>query len=458
MEKAKSDRQSERQPEITVTKESRIDAESGHKHSEHDPGNSYVEHKHNEDDRAHGHIVHKHDEHAHDHSSHEHKRDEAGHKHSENKHDHSHANQNEHANDHSSHKHKRDEAGHKHSHAGHKHSEHDHNHADHKHDHTKHSHGSRSHAHHGHSHSHHSHSHAHHGHGHHHHGPSNKTGLLIALVITAGIMILEFVGGLVTNSLALLSDSGHMLSDAGALALSLAAMWFAAKPASKSRTYGFHRFEILAALLNGVALFVIAAFIVAEAIKRFAEPPTVASGSMMLIAVIGLLANLASAWFLMRKADVKDNLNVRSAYLHVLGDALGSVGAIVAGILMSLFSWYIADPIISVVVALLILKSAWGIIKSTVHILMEGTPHGVDADEVKAALLRIDGVKDVHDLHIWTITSGLDALSGHLLVDDGADCQQVLQQAVRIMAADFHIEHTTIQIEKSGLNHAALKV
>ncbi|MFF2885427.1 cation diffusion facilitator family transporter [Paenibacillus sp. NPDC057967] len=311
-----------------------------------------------------------------------------------------------------------------------------------------------------HAHSHnHSHSHSHsHGHGHHHHGPNNKAGLLIALIITSTIMVLEFVGGLVTNSLALLSDSGHMLSDAGALALSLIAMWFAAKPASPNKTYGFYRFEILAALLNGVTLFVIAGFIVAEAIERFQDPPTVASGSMMIIASIGLLANLASAWTLMRKGDIHGNLNVRSAYLHVLGDALGSVGAIIAGLLMMLFNWYIADPIISVIVALLILKSAWGIIKSTVHILMEGTPITIDAERVKEVLLGISGVKDVHDLHIWTITSGLDSLSCHVLIEDSASSQLVLQEAVRRIEQEFQIQHTTIQVEKSHLQHAELKV
>lgn len=310
---------------------------------------------------------------------------------------------------------------------------------------------------HGHSHSHgHNHGH-HHGHGHS-HAPNNKSGLLIALIITSVIMFLEFFGGLLTNSLALLSDSGHMLSDAGALALSLAAIWFAARPASPNKTYGYYRFEILAALLNGVTLFVIAGFIVAEAIERFQHPPTVASGSMMIIASIGLLANLASAWFLMRKGDVHGNLNVRSAYLHVLGDALGSVGAIVAGLLMLMFSWYIADPIISVIVALLILKSAWGIIRSTVHILMEGTPATVDSEQVTEVLLGVEGVKDVHDLHIWTITSGLDSLSCHLLIEDSASSQRVLQQAIQVIEAEFQIQHTTIQIEKSQLQHPELKV
>lgn len=309
------------------------------------------------------------------------------------------------------------------------------------------------HAHHG----HHHHGH-HHGHGHHHHGPNNKAGLAIALTITSGIMVLEFVGGLLTKSLALLSDSGHMLSDAGALALSLVAMWFAAKPPSAKNTYGYHRFEILAALLNGVTLFVIAGFIIAEAIERFRNPPEVASGSMMVIAAIGLLANLISAWFLMRKGDVKDNLNVRSAYLHVLGDALGSVGAILAGLLMLLFSWYVADPIISVLVALLILKSAWGVIASTVHILMEGAPPSVDQARLRAALLDLHGVLDVHDIHVWTITSGMDAMSCHLRVEDSAAEQAVLQAAITLLAETFGIEHATIQVEKASLSHPECKV
>jgi len=333
-------------------------------------------------------------------------------------------------------------------HGRHEEHDHDHDHSREEHDHAHDHNHSHSEHHHGHSHS--------HGIGHHHHGPNNKAGLLIALIITTSIMLLEFVGGLVTKSLALLSDSGHMLSDAGALALSLAAMWFAARKPSQNKTFGFHRFEILAALLNGVTLFVIAAFIVAEAIERLAAPPEVASGSMIVIAVIGLLANLASAWFLMRKGDVKENVNVRSAYLHVIGDALGSVGAIIAGLFMLAFSWYIADPIISIVVALLILKSAWGIIQTTVHILMEGAPATVKPEEVTAMLKGIDGVKDVHDMHIWTITSGLDSLSCHLVVDDRSDCQTILQQSLRELEKRFGLKHATIQIEKSELKHSEL--
>ncbi|MEK3992975.1 MULTISPECIES: cation diffusion facilitator family transporter [Robertmurraya] len=317
------------------------------------------------------------------------------------------------------------------------------------------------HHHHGHSHHHHGHDHHGHSHGHNHFEEAregNKKGLIIALLVTTIIMFLEFFGGLITNSLALLSDSGHMLSDASSLLLSLVAIWFASKPASANKSYGFYRFEILAALFNGVTLFVIAGFIVWEAYGRFFQPPTVASGSMMLIASVGLFANLFSAWSLMRKGDVKNNVNLRSAYLHVLGDALGSVGAIIAGILMLLFDWYVADPIISVLVALLILKSAWGVIKHSTHILMEGTPPSINQDEVKSVLLEIKGVIDVHDLHIWTITSGLDSFSCHILVEDNINSQEVLQEAINKMHDIFLIEHTTIQIEKSQIAHNELKV
>ncbi len=333
---------------------------------------------------------------------------------------------------------------------------------DHSHGHSSQSH--HGHAHHGHAHhghAHHSHSHHGHLHGHHHsdgNREGNKRGLTIALLITAGIMILEFAGGLVTNSLALLSDSGHMLSDASSLALSLVAMWFAAKPASPNKTYGFYRFEILAALFNGVTLFVVAGFIIWEAFQRFDSPPEVSSLSMILIASVGLIANLLSALALLRQGDVKNNLNLRSAYLHVLGDALGSVGAVVAGLVMLAFGWYVADPIISILVSILILRSAWGVIKNTVHILMEGTPAAVNQQEVKATLKEIAGVKDVHDLHIWTITSGLDSLSCHLLINDDADGQTILQQAIRMLEERFKIQHTTIQVETSNIQHTECKL
>ncbi|MFC0298555.1 cation diffusion facilitator family transporter [Geobacillus jurassicus] len=306
----------------------------------------------------------------------------------------------------------------------------------------------------------HHHAHGHCGH-HHHHGhgrEGNQKGLAVALSLTVGMMVLEFVGGLVTNSLALLSDSGHMLSDAASLLLSLAAVWLASKPASPKRTYGFYRFEILAALVNGVTLVAIAAWIIWEAVGRFVNPPAVASGPMMAVAAVGLLANLVSAWVLMRKGDVKENVNLRSAYLHVLGDALGSVGAIAAGLVMWLFGWYAADPLISVLVAVLIFKGAIAVVKQTVHILMEGTPAAIDQTEVKAALSGIDGVLDVHDLHIWTITSGLDSLSCHLLIEDGRDAQVILQRAIDLVETRFHIRHATIQIEMPHIRHGEMEV
>ncbi|TMV17913.1 cation transporter [Paenibacillus thermoaerophilus] len=331
----------------------------------------------------------------------------------------------------------------------HQHSQsHDHNHG--------HGHGHS----HGHSHGHHHHGHHHHGHGHphgHDHGRSgNKQGLAIALGITTGVMLLEFIGGLWTNSLALLSDSGHMLSDAASLLLSLIAVWLAARPASLRKTYGYYRFEILAALLNGIALFVVAGLIVVEAVKRIQSPPEVSSGAMMAIACVGLLANLLSAWSLMRKGDVRGNLNLRSAYLHVLGDALGSVGAIAAGGAMLLFGWYWADPIISVAVALLILRGAWGVTSHSVHVLMEGVPHDVNPSEVKEVLSRIPGVADVHDLHIWTITSGKPALSVHLRIGHSGDGEAILQSALDTLKSDFGITHATVQIEPPSITHEHL--
>jgi cobalt-zinc-cadmium efflux system protein len=298
----------------------------------------------------------------------------------------------------------------------------------------------------------------HHGHDHGHHShdiskEGNKKGLWMALLITTGIMFLELIGGLVTNSLALLSDSGHMLSDAGSLALSLVAIWFATKPASSRKTFGYYRVEILAALFNGATLVLISGFIMWEAYERLLDPPTVASTTMIGIASVGLLANLASAWALMRSGDVEGNLNVRSAYLHILGDSLGSVGAIGAGIVMLAFGWYIADPIISIIVAVLIVISAWRVIRDSINVLMEGTPPTVNYTEVADTLKHINGVIDIHDLHIWTITSGLDSLSCHLVIGDDQDSQRILQEAVHQMADKFHIEHTTIQVETKTLDH-----
>lgn len=202
----------------------------------------------------------------------------------------------------------------------------------------------------------------------------------------------------------------------------------------------------------------IAGFIINEAIQRINEPPTVASGTMMIITSIGLAANLLSAWALMKKTDVKDNINLKSAYLHIIGEALGSFGAIIAGYLMLVFDWYIANPIISILVSILVLKSAWGVLEKSIHILMEGTPPTINRTQIIEVLETIDGVTNVHDLHVWTITSGLDSLSCHLLVEDDKEEQEVLQKVINLILEKYKIEHTTIQIEKSYLQHTKFKV
>lgn len=297
-----------------------------------------------------------------------------------------------------------------------------------------------------------------HGHGHcqhdheqlfHHHGPAdgNKSALIIALMITSSIMILEFIGGLITGSLALLSDSGHMLSDTVSLALSLIAITFATKQATSKRTFGSQRYEILAALFNAVTLFVIAAFIIVEAFERIQQPQSIASASMIAIAGIGLLANLLSLYFLSKKGDIEGSINLKSAYLHVLGDALGSVGAIVAGIIMLLTNWFYADPIISVVVAIIILRSAWRVLKQTLHILMEGAPSHIPYDAVKQQLLTIDGITDINALHIWTLTSNQHAMTVQLIVSSEEKQQTILKQATAILNKHYSPSHLTIQIE-----------
>ena len=274
----------------------------------------------------------------------------------------------------------------------------------------------------------------------------NASALRWAFGITTVILVAEAVGGWLTNSLALLSDAGHMLSDAASLGLSLLAIHFAKKPASASKSYGYRRLEILAALANGVALFVIAVAISWEAAHRLLAPPPVASLPMMGIAGIGLAANLASAWVLLHQGDVKDNLNLRSAYLHVLGDALGSVGALLAGALMYFYGWYIADPIVSVVVALLILRGAWGVVSQSLHILMEGTPAGSNIEAMIASLETIPGVCNVHDVHVWTVTSGYDVFSCHLVVDKGTNITKVVATGAELLERQFGIRHTTIQV------------
>ncbi len=295
-----------------------------------------------------------------------------------------------------------------------------------------------------------------HGHSHHHHGRgASKRALLTSLLIITLFLIVEIIGGFLTNSLALLSDAGHMLSDASALLLSLIALHLASRPPSAQKTFGMHRFEILAALINGVTLVVISLIILWEAYERLLNPPKVASGTMIVIATIGLLANIAAAFVLMR-GDYKENMNVRSAYLHVLGDMLGSIGAILGGILMWAFGWYIADPLISVIVAILIMLSAWRVTKESVHILLEGAPSRLDTTLISEKLKQLSGVTAVHDLHVWTVTSGFESLTCHLIVEDHLPSYPILTKALALLEQEFGITHATIQIENSTVQHDSL--
>lgn len=291
--------------------------------------------------------------------------------------------------------------------------------------------------------------------GHDHTHGANKKVLLISFIIITSYMIAEAIGGYLTNSLALLADAGHMLSDAISLGIALLAFTLGAKVANHSKTYGYKRFEILAAVLNGLTLIIVALFIFYEAIGRFQNPPEVASTGMLIIATIGLLVNILVAWIMMRDGDVEENLNMRGAYLHVISDMLGSIGAIVAALLIMFFGWGWADPLASVVVAALVLRSGYLVTKAGLHVLMEGTPENVDMDDVVKIIQNKKGIEGVHDLHVWSITSGLNALSCHAVVNERmsiAESGQLLRQIEHDLEHQ-NIHHMTVQLETSDHLH-----
>jgi cobalt-zinc-cadmium efflux system protein len=268
--------------------------------------------------------------------------------------------------------------------------------------------------------------------------------LRLVLALVTAYMIAEGLGGWWTNSLALLADAGHMLSDVAALALSLFAMWMAKKPATPHRTYGYYRAEILAALLNGATLIAIAIFITVEAVRRLQAPPDVQGGWMMAIAVGGLLVNLLGLVLLGK--DTHESLNMRGAWLHMLSDTIGSIGAILAGGLIWVWQWHWVDPVTSVLISGLVLFSSWALLKETVAVLMEGTPGHIDVDTVHQAIRALPGVHSVHDLHIWTITSGLIALSAHVRIEEKSQ-HTLLKDVRQVLYEQFGIRHSTIQIE-----------
>ncbi len=300
----------------------------------------------------------------------------------------------------------------------------------------------------------HEHTHEHgHCHGHSHGG--NKKTLAISLAIILLYMLVEVVGGLLTKSLALLADAGHMLSDAISLGVALIAFTLSHRLANYGKTYGYKRFEVLAAVLNGATLMVIAGCIVYEAIERFTHPAEVASTGMLIISFVGLLVNVLVAWIMMRGGDVEDNLNMRGAYLHVLSDMLGSVGAIVAALCIIFFGWEWADPLASIIVAILVLRSGYMVTKASVHVLMEGTPSDVEISQVEASILAHPEVLALHDLHVWTITSGLNALTCHAVVRDSLSVGESSSILRDLEHALLHqgIHHITIQLESAEHDH-----
>ncbi|RTL52319.1 MAG: cation transporter [Bradyrhizobiaceae bacterium] len=270
-----------------------------------------------------------------------------------------------------------------------------------------------------------------------------------ALGLTATYMVAEVIGGLITGSLALLADAAHMMTDVGGLALALLAIRFAEREATPQRTYGYLRMEVLSALTNAVVLLLLTVYILYEAFQRFQAPPEIRSAPMLVVAAIGLVVNLISMRLL--AGGYSESLNVKGAYFEVLSDMLGSIGVIVAALLMMWKGWVLADPIIGAGIGLFIVPRTWTLLKQVTHILMEGTPANVDLAILERKLKEIAGVTAVHDLHVWTVTSGFDAMSGHLVVDDLSRGREALRQARRVLKDDFGIDHVTIQIDDEAI-------
>jgi cobalt-zinc-cadmium efflux system protein len=279
-----------------------------------------------------------------------------------------------------------------------------------------------------------------------------KSRLIGALALTTTFMVVEVVGGLWTGSLALLADAAHMMTDAGGLTLALIAIRFAERPATPQRTYGYVRMEVLSALTNAVVLLLLTIYILYEAYQRFLNPPEVLGGPMLIVAVVGLAVNLISMKLL--SAGSSESLNVKGAYFEVLSDMLGSLGVIVAAGVVMLTGWTLADPIIGAGIGLFIVPRTWILLKQAIHILMEGTPPEVDMALLERKLLEIPGVTAVHDLHVWTITSGLDAMSCHLVVADISQGRSTLLSAQEAMKTGFGLTHATLQIEDLKLREA----
>lgn len=278
---------------------------------------------------------------------------------------------------------------------------------------------------------------------------ASRRSLWAAFALIASFMLVEIIGGLVSNSLSLLADAAHMITDAAAIGLALFAMWIASRPESSSRTFGFYRTEVIAALLNALSMWLIAAWIFFEAYRRFFEPPEIQGNLVLGVGFVGLLANILAALVLKRSA--KESVNVEGALLHVMGDLLGSIGVIIAGILIIAFGWYVADPIIGIVIGILVLLSSGRLLWKVLHVLMQGTPTHIDLDSLCQRLEQVDGVTGVHDIHAWTVTTGYEVFTAHVTADISHDesSGQTLQTLRDIASKEFGIAHVTIQLEES---------
>jgi cobalt-zinc-cadmium efflux system protein len=284
-------------------------------------------------------------------------------------------------------------------------------------------------------------------HDHHHSAAAEHRGrLAVVFAITVAVLVVEVVGAALSGSLALFADAGHVLADGAGIGLALLAIRFAARPTTPQRTFGYYRLEILAAVVNAVLLFGVAGFVLLEAWRRLTEPPEVASGLMLAVAAVGLVANAVSMWLL--RGGQEHSLNLRGVYLEVLGDLLGSVAVLAAAVVIALTGMQAADPVASVLIGLFILPRTWRLLREAVDVLLEAAPKGVDLAEVRRHLGETPGVSDVHDLHAWTITSGLPVLSAHVVLDRGADAGKVLDGLGDCLAGHFDIEHSTFQLEQ----------
>jgi cobalt-zinc-cadmium efflux system protein len=286
---------------------------------------------------------------------------------------------------------------------------------------------------------------------------STQRNMLAVLSITAGVMIAEIIGGLLANSLALLSDAGHMLTDILALGLSLVAMRFAQKPPTPSKTFGFYRLEILAAFFNGMLLLFISLYIFYEAYHRLIDPREIKGLFMLLVAAIGLLANGVGI-VILRKSALK-NLNVRSAFFHLVGDAISSGGVIIGGVVIIYTGWYMVDSIIGIFIGVLILRGAYSLVRESIDVLLEATPKDIDVEQMLDDLHQIEGVREIHHLHLWTITSGIYAMSAHVLIDDLliSKSGQILKEIEDVLRGKYNMEHITIQFESESCGDELVK-